>query len=90
MISAMSRSDAVTERPREALSCREIERQYGVARAVPAGLARQGVVPALRRGRALLILRSDWESWWRQQSAIADSVIERRVREVLAREAGIE
>jgi hypothetical protein len=72
---------------RVALSCRAIEREYHVSRSLPASLARQGVLPALRRGRALLILRADWESWWRTQSAVAHDVIQRRVAEVLARRA---
>jgi hypothetical protein len=86
------RADATNERRRAALSCRAIEREYGVARSLPANLAREGVLPALRRGRSLLILRTDWETWWTAQSAVADSVlaqrVEQRVAEVLARRGG--
>jgi len=67
-----------------ALTCRAIEREYGVGRYVPAGLVRMGVLPALRRGRALLILRSDWESWWRRQAFEGAARVEPARRPLLA------
>lgn len=53
---------------REALSCRGVARTYGLGRAFVAELIRSGELPAVRRGRALLVLRSDVEAWWRRQA----------------------
>jgi excisionase family DNA binding protein len=53
---------------RAALTLRAIEREYHVSRAYLSALVRSGELPAIRRGRALVVLRSDLEAWWRREA----------------------
>jgi hypothetical protein len=66
---------------RRALSLRALSREYGLSREFLGELVRLGDLPALRRGRALLVLREDFESWWRsravRQTSHAEAVVER-------------
>lgn len=76
------------EQDRDALSLRGIERRYGYAREFVSERVRKREIPAAPRGRALVILRSDFEAWMRQQAlrpqaraeAVADRVLEREAR----------
>jgi hypothetical protein len=81
------RTDAANERQRAALSCRAIEREYHVSRTYPASLIRAGLLPALKRGRALLVLRRDWEALWHVETDAAANA-QRIVERLLARETG--
>ena len=76
------------EKDRAALSYRGIERVYGYAREFVGEVVDRGEVPAAPKGRARLILRSDWEGWMRRQAlgpqtraeAVADRVLDREAR----------
>ena len=85
----MQRRRPITEieQHRDALSLRGLERRYGFRREFLGELVRDGVLPAQPRGRALVVLRSDFESWFRSAAertrSHADGVVDR----VLDREA---
>lgn len=76
------------EQTREALSYRGIQRVYGYAREFVGEVVKRGEVPAAPKGRARMILRSDWEAWMRRHAlrprehaeAVADRVLEREER----------
>lgn len=76
------------EQNRDALSLRGLERRYGFRREFLGQLCRDGKLPAQRRGRALVVLRSDFEAWFRAEAgrtssnaeAVADRVLEREAR----------
>lgn len=70
-------------RLRRALTLRGIEREYGISRHFAGRLVREGAFPALRRGRSLLVLREDFEGWWRRQARQLPGELERRVEEAL-------
>lgn len=74
------------EKNREALSLRGVEREYGFARQFTAKRVRAGDIPATPRGRALVILRADFEKWMRDHAIRPTSHAERRVAELLDRE----
>lgn len=65
----MLKDPTKTPKPRAALSLRGIGLEYGIARGFVSELVRMGKLPAIRRGRALLVLRSDFEKWWREEAA---------------------
>lgn len=70
------------------MSLRGLSRLYGYDRDFLGALVRDGEVPAVRRGRELRVLRSDFEGWMRRQAihprehaeAVADRVLEREAR----------
>ncbi|MCP5060269.1 MAG: helix-turn-helix domain-containing protein [bacterium] len=70
---------------RAALSLRALAKEYGLSRGFLAELVNLGEIPAIRRGRAILVLRSDFESWWRAKAAQSRNRAENRVDEVLHR-----
>lgn len=86
----MRRRNTVTdlEPGRAALSLRGVEREFGLSRPFVAELVRTGELAGIRRGRAIKVLRSDVEAWWRRQAerersraqAVVDRVLEREAR----------
>ena len=75
------------ERDREALSLRGVERVYGFSREFVGARIRAGEIAATPHGRALVVLRSDFERWMRAHAVRPTAHAERRVEEILAREA---
>ncbi len=75
------------EQTRAALSCRGVEREYGLARSTVADLVRRGEIPGIRRGRSIRVLRTDIEAWWRRTAAQSIADADRVVDRVLEREA---
>jgi excisionase family DNA binding protein len=69
--------------PRSALSLRGVAREFGLGRAFLSQLVRDGQLPAVRRGRSLLVLRSDVERWFRiegyRQARGVEGVVEARL-----------
>jgi excisionase family DNA binding protein len=51
---------------RAALTLRGIEREYHLSLRYLSQLVRAGELPAIRRGRALVVLRTDLEAWWKR------------------------
>ena len=80
--------DHLSASRRRALSVRQISREYGVGRSFVSELIYLGRLPALRRGRTLLVLREDFERVFRELAAESADDAERRVDEVLGREFG--
>jgi hypothetical protein len=72
---------------RDALTLRGLGRAYGLDRHFLGSLVRRGELPALRRGRALLVLVSDFEHWWHSQAVSPDKLAEQVVAARLEREA---
>lgn len=62
------RSAAEIEKSRQTLTLRGVEREYGFARSFIGERVRAGEIPCVRRGRALCVLRSDFENWFRSQA----------------------
>jgi len=90
----MPRASASRSRSR-ALSLRSIEAEYGIGRAFVSQLVRGGVLPGIRRGKTVLVLREDWEQWWRTEAARqreaqghAAAVVARRLAREEAKGAG--
>lgn len=75
------------EPTRSALSMRGVEREYGISRVYLGELIRRGEIPGIRRGRAIRVLRTDVESWWRREAARSTAQAEAVVDRVIAREA---
>ena len=83
----MRRPITEIEQHRDALSLRGLERRYGFAREFLGELCRDGQLPYRTRGRSKLVLRVDFEQWFRAEAertrSHADGVVDR----VLDREA---
>ena len=77
---------SVSRERKAALSLRAIEREYGISREYVGALVHAGTIPALRRGRALIVLRIDFESWWHAECAKRQRPIDARIEAVLDRE----
>ncbi len=75
------------DRERAALSLRALGRLYGLDRHFLGELVRTKQLMALSRGRSLLVLRSDFEDWWRRQAVSPDKLAEQVVAARLQREA---
>ncbi len=75
---------------RAALSLRALGRLYGLDRHFLGHLVRTKQIPALARGRSLLVLRSDFEAWWHRQAVSPDKLAEQVVAARLAHEARVD
>lgn len=71
---------------RSALSLRGLERAYGYSRLFTSDLVKTGALPATPRGRAVIVLRRDFEDWMRRNAVRPTAHAERRVAEILERD----
>jgi hypothetical protein len=71
---------------KHALSLRALSREYGIDRSFLSGLVHSGQLPALRRGRRIVVLRADFELWFRRHAISTTAHAERVVQERIERE----
>lgn len=77
--------DPMNDQERRALSLRAIQREYGFSRSFVSNLIAKGEIRGCRHGRAILVLREDFEDWFRNQASRSRNRTEDRVAEVLDR-----
>jgi hypothetical protein len=82
----MRRRITEIEQHRDALSLRGLERRYGFRREFLGELVRDGKLPFRTRGRSKLVLRADFERWFRAEAERTRTHAEAVVDRVLDRE----